>query len=172
MQDLKPVVSKDKEDDKGESRKDRSANVTAEDNRGKATEQEDETHKAIESKGRNIDLQLDLEKPERDESAGVNASGNKATQKQQQQQMPIKATKEEPLTEKSCKFFWPVIFLTGSILIWMFDGLGLRIFESLSHSSFSCCLGHPTSSLPLPMSMASWPGGLPPMGYGRVDYCV
>ncbi|KAL6548398.1 hypothetical protein OROGR_008819 [Orobanche gracilis] len=25
--------------------------------------------------------------------------------------------------------------------------------------------GHSTSSLPLPMSMATWPGGLPPMGY-------
>ena len=26
-----------------------------------------------------------------------------------------------------------------------------------------------SGSLPLPMSMASWPGGLPPMGYSRVD---
>ncbi|PIN00912.1 hypothetical protein CDL12_26583 [Handroanthus impetiginosus] len=40
--------------------------------------------------------------------------------------MPLKANKEEPLTEKS---------------------------------------GQPKSSLPLPMPMASWPGGLPPMGY-------
>ncbi|KAL0348837.1 UNVERIFIED_CONTAM: protein TIME FOR COFFEE [Sesamum angustifolium] len=82
--DLKPAVSKDKEDEKGESGKDHSANVAAE----------------------------------------VNASGNKVAQKQQQ--MPIKATKEETLPEKSCRS---------------------------------------ASSLPLPMSMTSWPGGLPPMGY-------
>ncbi|KAK6130342.1 hypothetical protein DH2020_035899 [Rehmannia glutinosa] len=121
--DLKPpvVVSKDSEDDKGNKSgcgKDHWSNVAAEEKKCKVSEkEEDESHKSIENKSRNIDLRLDLEKPERDD---VNATGNKS----QKQQQPLKATREEqPVTEKS------------------------------------------GNSVPLPMSMASWPGGLPPMGY-------
>lgn len=106
-------ASNDKEDEKGVSvsGKDGSSNV---EKKG----EEAESQKAIENKGRNIDLRLDLEKPERDGCGGVNAAtGNKSQLQMQipkQQQMPFKATKDEPFTDKSGNilyafllFLWP-----------------------------------------------------------------
>ncbi|KAL2463932.1 Protein TIME FOR COFFEE [Forsythia ovata] len=113
--DMKPVMASEKVDEKVKSRKDDSTNVGVEDKKGKGTAEED---KVIEIKGRNIDLQLDLEKLERD--------GNAVTVNKLHHQLPTKATREEPQAEKS---------------------------------------GQSTSSLPLPVSMASWPGELPQMGY-------
>ncbi|KAL6497789.1 hypothetical protein OROHE_026939 [Orobanche hederae] len=129
--DLKTrVVSENDEAEKGKIGcwSNNSPNVAAEEKK----REEDESNKAFENKGRNIDLRLNLEKLERDVSSIVNNNANEnnklqmQTQKQQQPQMPLKASKEEPLIDK---------------------------------------YGHSTSSLPLPMSMATWPGGLPPMGY-------
>ncbi|XP_021636853.2 protein TIME FOR COFFEE isoform X4 [Hevea brasiliensis] len=94
-------------------------NMEREEKRTKVVAEEAECHKpvVIANKERNIDLQLDLEKPD---GVIVAGSGNKVhqdVQKQQQQQ--------QPHTEKAAQ----------------------------------------SNSLPLPMSMAAWPGGLPHMGY-------
>ncbi|XP_038724144.1 protein TIME FOR COFFEE-like isoform X2 [Tripterygium wilfordii] len=77
-----------------------------------------ESQKRVVNKERNIDLQLDLEKSERDSGAAASLSGNKPHQNGQKQQQLLNADK-----------------------------------NAQSNSSS------------LPMSMASWPGGLPPMGY-------
>ncbi|XP_020534183.2 protein TIME FOR COFFEE isoform X6 [Jatropha curcas] len=111
--EIKPVV---KEDDKAvKIRKD--VNVESEDKKAKVAAEEVESQKpvVIVNKERNIDLQLDLEKSDRD-SVDVTGIGNKAHQNIQKQQTLG--------TEKAAQ----------------------------------------SSSLPLPMSMASWPGGLPHMG--------
>ncbi|KAL7081074.1 hypothetical protein ACP275_14G017000 [Erythranthe tilingii] len=117
---LKQVVPKDKEDEKEKSAKEH-PNVAA------VVERKGE--EAAESK-KEIGLQFDLEKPERNlDAAVVNGTANKLqqqTKKEQHHEVPLKANKEEPLDEKSCQ---------------------------------------PKISLPLPMPMVSWPGGLPPMGY-------
>ncbi|CAA3007794.1 Hypothetical predicted protein [Olea europaea subsp. europaea] len=105
----------EKEDEKVKDQKDDSTNVGVEDKKGKGSAEEDKT---IEIKGRTIALQLDLEKPERD--------GKSVTVNKLHQQLPTKATREEPQAEKS---------------------------------------GQSTSSLPLPVSVAGWPGELPQMGY-------
>ncbi|CAA2967309.1 Hypothetical predicted protein [Olea europaea subsp. europaea] len=87
--EMKPVMVSEKEEEKVKGRKDDSSNVGVEDNEGKGRAEED---KRIEIKGRNTDLQIDLEKPERD--------GNAATVNKLNQQLPTKATKEEPQAEK------------------------------------------------------------------------
>ncbi|KAL8047911.1 hypothetical protein ABFX02_07G030100 [Erythranthe guttata] len=87
-------VPKNKEDEKG------STNVAAEEKKGTGLIEEAESHKEIESKGRNIDLHLDLEKSDRDGCAGFNSTVNKS-QPQIHKQMPFKPTKEEPPTDKS-----------------------------------------------------------------------
>lgn len=89
VQEMKPVMVSEKEEEKVKCRKDDSSNVGVEDNEGKGRAEED---KRIEIKGRNTDLQIDLEKPERD--------GNAATVNKLNQQLPTKATKEEPQAEK------------------------------------------------------------------------
>ncbi|XP_021691913.2 protein TIME FOR COFFEE isoform X2 [Hevea brasiliensis] len=113
--EIKPAV---KEDDKS-LKIGKDVCVEPEEKKTKLVAEDVESHKPNASKERNIDLQLDLEKSDRD-SGVVTGSGNKLhhhVQKQQQQQ--------QPNTEKAAQ----------------------------------------SSSLPLPMSMASWPGGLPHMGY-------
>ncbi|XWS08992.1 hypothetical protein CRYUN_Cryun40dG0047700 [Craigia yunnanensis] len=95
--------------------------VEVEDNNSKANSiaEEAESHKPVVNKGRNIDLQFDLERSDRVSGTG-SVSANKLNhhvQKLQQHQQPS--------------------------------------MEKFAQSG----------SLPLPMSMANWPGGLPPMGY-------
>ncbi|XP_038721552.1 protein TIME FOR COFFEE-like isoform X3 [Tripterygium wilfordii] len=92
-------------------------NAEVEENKAKVkVAAEVESQKRVVSKERNIDLQLDLERCER-ESRAASVSGSKPHQNGQKQQQLHSA-------EKNAQ----------------------------------------SNSLPLPMSMASWPGGLPPMG--------
>ncbi|XAR57209.1 hypothetical protein NMG60_11025267 [Bertholletia excelsa] len=112
-------MTKDKEDEKDVRYE--AVDIEPEPKKVKATP-EAEPEKPILSKERTIDIQLDLEKPERD--TGKQPHAHK--QQQQPSQLQPKATKDEPQhIEKSAQ----------------------------------------SSSLPLPISMPSWPGGLHPMGY-------
>ncbi|KAI9390211.1 hypothetical protein POPTR_008G151200v4 [Populus trichocarpa] len=111
----KPMMVK--EDEKALKTGKENMNVEPEEKRTKVTGEEVESQKPIVNEERNIDLQLDLEKADRD-SATVTASRNKLLQHVQKQQQPN--------------------------------------IEKIAPQS---------SSLPLPMSMTSWPGGLPHMGY-------
>ncbi|GMI69951.1 TIME FOR COFFEE [Hibiscus trionum] len=93
-------------------------NVEADDNKNpKLIAEEAESHNPVLKNERNINLQLDLEKSDRDSGTGSVCANkfNHHAQKQHQQ----------PDAEKSAQ----------------------------------------SGALPLPMSLASWPGGLPPMGY-------
>ncbi|KAL4387567.1 hypothetical protein GQ457_09G019080 [Hibiscus cannabinus] len=95
--------------------------VSAEANDNKKPKQiaeEAESHNPVLNNERNINLQLDLDKSDRDSGTGSVCANkfNHHSQKQQHQQ---------PDSEKSAQ----------------------------------------SGALPLPMSLASWPGGLPPMGY-------
>ncbi|PPD74564.1 hypothetical protein GOBAR_DD28497 [Gossypium barbadense] len=94
-------------------------NVEVEDNNKKAqpSAEEADSQKPVVNKERNLDLQLDLEKSDRDSGSG-SVSGNKLNHH------VLKLHHQHPSVEKT------------------------------AHSG----------SLPLPMSIASWPGGLPPMG--------
>eukprot|EP00257_Ricinus_communis_P015419 XP_015573332.1 protein TIME FOR COFFEE [Ricinus communis] len=91
-----------------------------EEKKAKGTSEEIESQKPVanHNKERNIDLQLDLEKSDRD-SGAVTGSGNKVHQHVNKQ------LQQQPSAEKPAQ----------------------------------------SNSLPMPMSMASWPGGLPHMGY-------
>ncbi|MBA0651614.1 hypothetical protein Goklo_018924 [Gossypium klotzschianum] len=95
-------------------------NVEVKDNNKKAqpSAEEADSQKPLVNKERNLDLQLDLEKSDRDSGSG-SVSGNKLNHH------VLKLHHQHPSVEKT------------------------------AHSG----------SLPLPMSIASWPGGLPPMGY-------
>lgn len=124
-EEMKPVAAKDKDDEKMTKRGTEAAVIVGgEEKRAKLTIEEPESQKRVENKVKNIDLQLDLEKPERD--TGISNKLPQQAHKQHQLPSSSKAAKEEPHGEKTT--------------------------------------GH-SNSLPLPMSMASWPGGLPPMGY-------
>ncbi|KAK4478082.1 hypothetical protein RD792_017347 [Penstemon davidsonii] len=105
---MKPSLSRDREYGKG---------MASEEKKGEGTKEVGESNKRIENKKMEINLQLDLKKPDKE-----NESQQKK-QNQNQHQTTIKATKEEPFT------------------------------------------GHSSSSLPLSMPMASWPGVIPSMGY-------
>ncbi|XVF38191.1 hypothetical protein REPUB_Repub20aG0078600 [Reevesia pubescens] len=109
-----------KEDDKRVKIGKEHVNVEAEDNdkRAKPIAEEAESHKRVVNKERNIDLQLDLEKSDRDSCTG-SLSANKLNHPVQ------KLQHQQPSIDKTAQ----------------------------------------SGSFPLPMSMASWPGGLPPMGY-------
>ncbi|KAG8373059.1 hypothetical protein BUALT_Bualt12G0131400 [Buddleja alternifolia] len=89
LMEFKPEVAKeDKGDKKG----------TTEETEGKGTVEEAESKKGIENKEGSIHLHLHLENSERDGKNGVNATGAKL---QEQREMPLKAAREEPLTENS-----------------------------------------------------------------------
>ncbi|XWS13619.1 hypothetical protein CRYUN_Cryun36dG0053400 [Craigia yunnanensis] len=106
-----------KEDDKRVKIVKEEVNVEAEDNnnnKAKPIAEEAESNKPVVNKERNIDLQLDLEKSDRDSGTG-SVSANKLNHHVQ------------------------------------------KLQQHQQHTQ--------SGSLPLPMSMASWPGGLPPMGY-------
>lgn len=124
--EVRPMMSKDKEDEKAaKGGGDEAVNVAEPElKKAKATVEEAESEKPppVLIKERNIDLHLDLEKTERDSSPG-NKLQPHAHKHHQQQQQQLKI--EQPHTEKTAQ----------------------------------------PNSLPLPMSVASWPGGLPPMGY-------
>ena len=122
---------------------------------GAGSDQEIKVLEERESKERNVDLHLNLEKSERDDGDGVNA-GNKSQ---------LLTPKHQQLTEKSGRFyillilwFWP--------LVWRSVDWDVEKFERFLN------LGHSTSSLPLPMSMGNWPGGLAPMRYDCVPFCL
>lgn len=89
-------------------------------------------------------MHLDLEKSERDIGRG---DGVTAANKSHSALKP---------TEKSGRFSFDIVN------IWP-CAMGVE----MDFERFVCFLnlGHSTSSLPLPMSMGNWPGGLPPMGY-------
>lgn len=73
VQELKPVV---KEDDKAVKIAKDDINVEPEEKKAKVVPEEADSHKPVGNKERNIDLQLDLEKTDR-ESGSVSLSGNK-----------------------------------------------------------------------------------------------
>ncbi|GAV90509.1 hypothetical protein CFOL_v3_33918 [Cephalotus follicularis] len=115
--EIKPVV---KENEKllKTGKEDLKVNVNVEaEEEAKCVPEETETQKASGTRERNIDLQFDVEKSDRDSGTGS---------------------------------------VTGSKL-----NHHVQKLQQLTNSEKT---GQP-SSLPLPMSMASWPGGLPPMGY-------
>ncbi|GFZ08840.1 time for coffee [Actinidia rufa] len=106
-------MTKDKADKKAvKCGKDKHVTAEPEQKKAKLTAEQGELEKPVVSKERKIDLQLDLDKLDRDMGTGNSLSGNKSNQ-------------QPPHSEKSAQF----------------------------------------SSLPVPMSVASLPGGLPPMGY-------
>ncbi|XP_057467575.1 protein TIME FOR COFFEE-like isoform X1 [Actinidia eriantha] len=106
-------MTKDKEDKKAvKCGKDEHVTAEPEQKKAKLTAEQGELEKSVVSKERNIDLQLDLDKLDRDMGTSNSLSGNKSNQ-------------HPPHSEKSAQ----------------------------------------SSSLPVPMSVASLPGGLPPMGY-------
>lgn len=82
--------------------------VEAEEKKTKAAVEEINAHKISESsRGRNINLDLDLEKPEKD--SGVSGKFQQHSQKLQQHQPPPppqKATKEESVPEKTGKLIF------------------------------------------------------------------
>ncbi|KAJ9700315.1 hypothetical protein PVL29_005893 [Vitis rotundifolia] len=105
--------------------KDEAMNAEPQEKKAKSIVDEAEPHKSIVNKERIIDLQLDLEKHDRDTGNGSVGSSKLNQHAPKQLQQP-RALKEEQNTEKTAQS---------------------------------------SGSLPLPMSVASWPGGLPPMGY-------
>ena len=121
---MKPALAKDKEDEKVvKMGKEEAVIVGAEEKRPKMAVEESESQKRLENV-RNIDLQVDLEKPERD--TGMNNKLPQQVHKQQQQQPPpSKAAKEEPYGEKTGK-------LNGFRLSSSWLGQWLGIFFALS----------------------------------------
>ncbi|XP_044499764.1 protein TIME FOR COFFEE isoform X2 [Mangifera indica] len=115
--EMKPVV---KEDEKVVKMVKEDVAVDGEQKKVKTIAEESESQKPVVVKERNIDLQLDLEKSDRD-GGTVSLNGNKLQQHvhKQQQHSPPSAP------EKNAQ----------------------------------------STSLPFPPPMASWPGGIPPMGY-------
>lgn len=110
------MVSKYKEDDKEKIAKDQPSNVAAEEREDKGPVESAGSKKEMESRERSIDLQFDMEKRERNGDALVNATGNKLpqhNQKEQKHEVPLKANKEEPLSEKSGKFIFLIFVLKG-----------------------------------------------------------
>lgn len=101
------MIGKDKPDEKMMLKvaKENGANVGGDEKKVKSAVADLEPLKRAENKGRSIDLQLDLEKPERENGSG-NKSQPPAHKQQQQQQPPLKASKEEPHTEKPGKLIW------------------------------------------------------------------
>lgn len=97
---MKPVLAKDKEDEKVVKKGKEEA--IAEEKKAKLAVEASESQKRVENKVRNIDLQLDLEKPERDSgiSNKLPQQGHKQPQPQPQ---PSKAVKDEPHGEKPGK---------------------------------------------------------------------
>ncbi|KAL6971466.1 hypothetical protein U1Q18_031143 [Sarracenia purpurea var. burkii] len=125
--ELRSMANNKEEEEKPEkSGREEAVNVEPELKKAKPTsEAAGESERPFVSKERNLDLQLDLEKPERE-----SGSANKLHQHLQKKEQSKSTREEPPLTEKTAQ----------------------------------------SSSFTLPMSMASWPGGgLPPMGYGRIE---
>lgn len=101
---MKPSVKEKDNERIGKAEKEEVISVEADEKKTKAAALEElNPHKASEgSRGRNIDLQLDLERPEKD--SGVSSKFQQQSQKLlQQQPPPQKATKEEPIIEKTGK---------------------------------------------------------------------
>lgn len=99
---MKPSVKEKDNERIGKAEKEEVISVEADEKKTKAAALEElNPHKASEgSRGRNIDLQLDLERPEKD--SGVSSKFQQQSQKLlQQQPPPQKATKEEPIIEKT-----------------------------------------------------------------------
>ncbi|CAH9136644.1 unnamed protein product [Cuscuta epithymum] len=115
--------------DDGELGKIDAQSVEAEEKKGSAEVEVVSDKKTVDAKGRDIDLQLDLEKREWDSGSAINRS-QQPTQKQQPPSLPPPSARTNK--EQSN-----------------------MVVEKSSQSG----------SLPLPMSMASWSGGLPPLGY-------
>lgn len=98
------MVAKDKHDEKMvKIGKENGVNVGADEKKVKSAGEDTELPKRGENKPRIIDLQLDLEKPERE-----NGAGNKLQAVHKQQQPLGKASKEEH-AEKSGKWILVII---------------------------------------------------------------
>lgn len=149
LQEMKPVV---KDDATAVKTVKEDTSVEAEVKKVKTTVEESESQKPVVSKERNIDLQLDLEKSDRDSGTG-SLTGNKINQHVQKQhhQQP------QPVPEKTGEFYLFIICFP-------------IFLEDILFSLNLICVVFPgqSNSLPLPLSMAGWPGGLPPMGYGQI----
>lgn len=154
MQEIKPVV---KEDEKGvKICKEEAVNVENEKAKSLAAEEAQSQTPVVASKARNIDLQVDLEKTDRDSGTASVSGNNKFNHHVQKQQQPQHGSTER--TGISTLIFFVVVF--WKILSFQLGFLYQVVFGFDSAQ---------TSSLPLPMTVPGWPGGLPPMGYGRIN---
>ena len=111
VQEIKPTVNEGEKMVK--TGKDEVMNAETEEKKAKSLVDEAEPHKLIVNKERNIDLQLDLEKHDRDTGNG-SVGCSKPNQHVLKQQQQPKALKEEQNTDK-----------TGNYMF--FKGLCLRI---------------------------------------------
>lgn len=103
---MKPTSAKDKDGEKLSKMGSEAAVITGgEEKRAKFTIEEPESQKRVENKVRNIDLQFDLEKPERD-SGMSNKHPQQQGHKQHQLPSSSKAAKDEPHGEKTGEFKW------------------------------------------------------------------
>lgn len=128
--------------------------VVVETEKVRATVEEAESQKpATVQKERGIDLHLDLEKA--DTSGIVITVNKKQHQNVQRQQQQTNSEKNGSFNFEVKKYF----FVLASLHF--FAGLGGLL-------DFSLLLPVQSNSVPLPMSVPSWPGGLPPMGYGQI----
>lgn len=97
---MKSASAKDKDDEKVSKMGSEAPVISGgEEKRAKLTMEEPESQRRVENKVRNIDLQFDLEKAERD--SGMN---NKQGHKQHQLPSSSKAAKDEPHGEKTGEF--------------------------------------------------------------------
>ena len=174
LQEIKPQVKEDEKVVKTIG-KEETVNVESEKSKIVAVE-EAESHKpVVAAKERNIDLQLDLEKTDRDSGTASVSGNNKShfhhnVQKLQQSQ--------HTHNEKIGKFnFFSILFIYFWVgFLWrttcLFFGCPIGFFLFCEFWYFFYFSAQ-TSSLPLPMSVPGWPGGLPPMGYDRINLlCV
>lgn len=146
------------------------ASVEAEEKKAKSIAEESESQKPVVVKERNIDLHLDLEKSERDSGTG-SLTGNKLHQQGQRQQAQPPLTVPEKTGNikvlSSINFSFLLYFFFFFFFLWEdFRSLQFAWLVYLPIYIFSFTAQ--SNSLPLPLSVASWPGGLPPMGYGWV----
>ena len=109
-----------------------------------ATEDANQPKSATVQKERSNDVRMELEKSDRDRDSG---SGNMVGKRHQPQQ----SNSDKP----SMFNFYPLLSMCVYLSTWV-------VYARFFFFSF---LAVQSSSVPLPISVPGWSGGLPPMGY-------